>query len=510
MKFLHYFFVFFICSWSVVFCSEKVPEKKSEDTAPEAEKHIAPDIAIKSVGKTVDDTKLRTFDKDDDPRKKSSSALLALKNIDICSNSTKIRLKFSTPATDTTQKSPIKAKFLTIAKVNNELITNFDVINAIKFFFFSNGKEFDLMLAKMLVQPILNSLIESKLQQQYAKRCNIRVSNKEIDGRIEDIAKSNGMTIEEMEKYFQSVDMNSEIVKKNLSARMIHQNLFQLIKEQISMPKKEFDEEFSKRKLDIMKPRVRYNEVFLQVLDERKRKEIRKIIETLLELINRGYPIESIAQTFSLSPSQLQHNYSYWITVDNLPIDIKTFVIKLKPGEISEVIETKGGFRIIQVSDKAAPNKCGVLETQYEILTTQMQFQGTLFTQKDYEKANNVISDIMKSLSAKEFEVACKKNNLKITANTITTPTPYEKELIHRAQTTQNHIGILQSMENKDELVILLLKKESQPDAKSPTPKDVMEDVLNKKVSKEFNRNMLLFRKACAIEIDAASLANIF
>ncbi len=87
-----------------------------------------------------------------------------------------------------------------------------------------------------------------------------------------------------------------------------------------------------------------------KVVDENKRKEVIKLLEGYRELVVKGASMDSLARLYSEDPGTVSNGGRYdSITRGMMVPEFDSVVFTLKPGDISEVFETKYGFHFVQI-----------------------------------------------------------------------------------------------------------------------------------------------------------------
>ena len=448
-----------------------------------------------AIGTAVDESKLYKFDTMEGMHdKKSSEALSALRSI------TELKAKKSMYTGDFKNLYDAEKRYFVVANVNSEVITNIDVLNAVKFIFFSSGKKYNKEDAKLMVNAVISSMIDSRLQHQYATACKIQIKDSEVDAKVEELAEKNNMTVEEMKSKFAELGINIDLFKRNIRARMILSIIVDMISEDIQISEQDVIEEQARIATDIKNPRYHINEIFFRVDDPKTKKRAKENAEAVLKLVKNGFYFSVLSENLS------QGNYTGtigdlgWVREESLESPVRSAVKKLNPGEYSEVIETRTGYKIIYLFDKAAPKKVGQSAARYKVLRSTIQYRGGFMTKKDEQDVNEKIGAIVDSDSASKYKQVCEKCNVKFDEQEIESPNSYESELIEKSKKTGKP-AILQSIDDDDSVEILLVCGETIPDAEVPSKEAVVDIVAAKKVEKEFTRNLKKMRNTAHIVV---------
>lgn len=143
-------------------------------------------------------------------------------------------------------------------------------------------------------------------------------------------------------------------------------------------------------------------------------KEIQRIRNRALKvkrLLNKGYDFGEMANKYSDDNGNFKGGRVGTINIDELPRDLKEKLLSLKPGQISDIFETKAGYEIVKLISIDKKSKPIKVEFRHILITTNNKGE-----QKALKKAQSALSLIKKgidfSLVANEFtEDASNFNN---------------------------------------------------------------------------------------------------
>lgn len=433
-----------------------------------------------SIGKSVDETvsyKIRKSPTTISDR--SYDVFTALKRISKNKNHTKINaLKLSSK------------EVFTLRTVNGEDITNVDVLNVIKLMFLFSGKEYDAAIAKLMVPAVLEALEDDRLRQQCAAMFRIPITDRDIEKKVSDIAQDNGSSVEELSKSLNAAGISMNTFKKHIKSKMIFQMITEYFAEKKDISADELSETKSEEISKLNSERYCIAEIFRYTEDGAKQ---------ILDLIKKGFNFQVLEQNFSQNAYFGKNEFAKWVRVDSLEPEVVSVVKHLHPGECSEVIKTKAGYKIVLLIDKAKPGKLGTSDAKYKILQTSIKYKDKLFTQRDIEKSEENIKHLLEISRPDDFKSFCKENNIKCEEKEINSPDPYYTELIGRSRSS-GKAAALQSQEDENYVNAVILLSEETPVAKLPTDKELKEIATEKKLTKEFMRNFKKIKYSAHID----------
>ena len=238
-----------------------------------------------------------------------------------------------------------------IAKVQNDIITNIDIENEIKYLIFLNPKLNELKI-KNLENIAKNSLITEIIKK------------KEIDKAYESEKKDNFFeTIERSFLKSKNINSKSEFIKilnsKNLSYDILKKKLqIEALWNQLIYSKYSKNIRFNKDEL-------RQN-ILIQYKNENKKYDYNlseiffteNISESFNDTLNNlknsinEVGFENTANIFSVSSTSKNGGLIGWVNELQISKTIKNEIIKLNKGETTLPIKIGGGYLIIKINDK--------------------------------------------------------------------------------------------------------------------------------------------------------------
>lgn len=134
--------------------------------------------------------------------------------------------------------------FLVVAKVNNDVITNYDLGKRYDFVTKTSGIKYNTWsYKKKLKLQVLNKLIEERLYFQKADKLGIEIDDKEINKQIEKMELSRGMYMGETKDYFKRIGVSYDDYKKQLESQLVFRGIVEKdIKPAISVTNSEVEE----------------------------------------------------------------------------------------------------------------------------------------------------------------------------------------------------------------------------------------------------------------------------
>lgn len=372
----------------------------------------------------------------------------------------------------------VNDKYFVVAEVGGDIITNIDVLNAIKFIFFVSHQQYNKKYAKLMVKPVLKSLIDDKVRYKFALMQKINTDDI-IKDKINELAKSNKLTVEELAHEFEKAGINLTIYKKNLISRILFNAFFEDVRKSIKISQLGIENEKRKLTNQLKERRYKLSKIVLKITNKKEEKSVYENAQSILELLQNGFNFNILAETIS----QDADNNNEWICESNLSKNVLEAINDLPPGQWSQIIKENNSYEIIQVIDKAEPNQSGQEDVKYTVLTTELPIK--VDSQSEMFNLQKEIELLSQASDLQSFIRICKAYNLKTVEREITKPDPYELELINRNK--KGTTGILK-IDDHSPIKCLFIKSETSPKAKLPSDSEIEDLLLRDKAINTFNK----------------------
>ena len=234
-----------------------------------------------------------------------------------------------------------------IYKINNEIITSFDLKKELRYLSLINPqilslekKEIFIISEKSIIREkikkieILKHVDEIKLDENYT---NELIKNTYSKIGIKDI--------KEFKKKIQSMDISlEEFVEKITIESLWNQMIYEKYKTKIKIDKSRLENEISSKKIQT---EFNLSEIVFNV--DKKENLIRKINLVKSDIENKGF--DNAALIHSVSQSRNSWGVLGWINENSLNNKLKDIIKNLKIGQYSDPQTIPGGFLIIKLND---------------------------------------------------------------------------------------------------------------------------------------------------------------
>ena len=246
---------------------------------------------------------------------------------------------------------PVKANETNIViKVNNEIITNIDIENEIRYLVALNNelKETSEEILKNLAkQSVIKEKIKKKEVSKYFK---FNSSQEFLDNVIKSYYTKLGIdSLENFKIYLQEYDLELDIVKNKIEIELLWNQLIgRQYQDQIIINKKDLENKVEKYlKENELTKEFNLSEIVFQIKNDNEIIEKKNLIKK--DIVEKGF--KSAANIYSISESSKFGGELGWIKSNQLSNKILDILTNLSIDELSEPIKIPNGYMILKIND---------------------------------------------------------------------------------------------------------------------------------------------------------------
>ena len=219
----------------------------------------------------------------------------------------------------------------------------------------SDGME--LPPKEVLEEQVLERLIIEEIQLQIGDQAGVKISDAELNRALSMIASENSMNLEQFKE---NLDANNDSyvklrdqVRKELIIQRVQRGR---VGANIEISEQEI-ENFLNSEEGRSKLSEQYNvqQILLSISSSASENEVNLVKEKGADLVERykeGESFEKLAATYSSGQNALEGGSLGWRKSSELPSLFSDVVVKMKVGEVSELIRSGAGFHIIRLTEK--------------------------------------------------------------------------------------------------------------------------------------------------------------
>lgn len=220
----------------------------------------------------------------------------------------------------------------------------------------------------VLVSQIMERLILESLELQEADRRGIKVDDETLTQAVADFAKQNKMTLDQFRAALAKEGVGYAEFREQIRREIVMNRLqHEVVGRRVAISEKDVDDLLnSPYYQQLLSDEYRVGHILLTIDPNASdaavaaaRKEAREIVKQL----RNGADFREMAIEHSSASTALEGGDLGWRKAGELPSLFAEQVLKLKPGEVADPIETSGGIHIVKLLDQRGPS------TQSEIQT---------------------------------------------------------------------------------------------------------------------------------------------
>ena len=250
----------------------------------------------------------------------------------------------------------------TIAKINDVKISK-DEYNKIASFLYATGY-IQEDKNKGINNNILSFIIDNEVAYQDAQRENIKVEDKDVNEKYEDLKetlKSNSAYKAKLDEVGVNDDFLKSQVKKDLIVSKYKENFMKNIK----INDNEIKTYYDNHKDEFTKEEVRASQILISTLDDNnnvvnqeQKEKLKDKAEDILEKLKNNEDFAILAKEYSDDKNSGKDGGDLgYFSKEDKNIDFTNPVFKLEKDQLSDIIETEYGYHIVKVTDNKSVTK---------------------------------------------------------------------------------------------------------------------------------------------------------
>ncbi len=251
-----------------------------------------------------------------------------------------------------------------IAVVNDEVITLQELQQEMEKDLIQRGgmrPELSDQQRKDLKNQVLEFMINNILFQQEAQRLGIRVSNSEVDNRLQQIEQEHGLTRQDLQNFLEAQNMDIQEYRQWLKEEIIRSRLLRaMVRQKVVVTQEEIETYYEENIQEFEKPA----QVALQIILHRDKEKLANIRD---RISSGQLDFQEAAHEFSQAPSADQGGDLGSLAWKDLSPAWQNILQDLEPGEMSEVFPVQNDFALIRLREKQIDDKLSLQDVREEI-----------------------------------------------------------------------------------------------------------------------------------------------
>ncbi len=270
-----------------------------------------------------------------------------------------------------------------IAKVNNEIVTNYDLINEVNTILALTNKTANKNELGKLKNLAFASLKKRLIKENEIKRYQISRYNKvDINNYIQSLETNLGLIQQNisLKDHFKKYGANYEIYLEGVIVNFKWNSLiYSLYRKQLDVDEELIKSELNKQLQKENKiEEFNLSEIVLEDWDQKKLNEVKKSIQ------ENGFV--KTATLYSDSISSTKGGSIGWVVSKSISRNYLEIILKLKKTQVSEPIKINNNIVIIKLNDKRIlnQNNLDLMETEKKIIRQKKEEKLNIFSDSHY------------------------------------------------------------------------------------------------------------------------------
>ena len=254
---------------------------------------------------------------------------------------------------------------------------------------------------------VLRSMIDNEIMLQRAEKQGLMATDADVDGKLNELKAP--YTQEEFQKQLTAKKMTLDDLKAQLRRDLSIQKLFNKeITSRITITDKDVSDFYTANKssFNLAEPQVHLAQILVTPSPDpnvrnlkgdkaQGEEQARKKIQMLEQRIRKGEDFTMLAQNYSEDPGSAPNGGDLGFVpesaLEKANVELRKMVMQLQPGQVSPIIRTSEGYRILRVISKEAAGQRELADprVQQTIRETLLNRRDQLLKAAYYEIARN-------------------------------------------------------------------------------------------------------------------------
>ena len=251
-----------------------------------------------------------------------------------------------------------------VVKIENELITSYDVKNKILTSLVLSDRAINQKNINELKRKSLEELILNRLKEIELSKYSLKKDDAKINSYLNSISSNN---ISELKSKFKVNKINFEIFLEEIETEFRWRNLiYNNYSKKINIDPKVIQKEV-KKMIKNEKKTIKFNLSEIEIFIENNQLDNEKII--LLQKHIKDFGFEDAVSKFSISNTSNNNGNLGWINSNSIANDILKYLNEIEIGEVTKPFKKQGKIIFLKINDKKVSNPS---EINVEKMTTEL------------------------------------------------------------------------------------------------------------------------------------------
>jgi len=206
-------------------------------------------------------------------------------------------------------------------------------------------------------QDVLNKMIDETLTKQEADRLEVKVDDRKVDQQIERIKRENLLTDEELREVLTAEGHTLEEYRNRLKEQILRMTLINAeVKSKVAITDRDIRDYYEAHKADYeATEKYRLRTILIKVPSSASADEKEaalKRMESVVKALRSGAAFDKLARQYSEEEATAAEGGDLGLfTLDELSAEFRKTVYAMSEGQVSPVLQTPEGYRILMVQE---------------------------------------------------------------------------------------------------------------------------------------------------------------
>ena len=240
-----------------------------------------------------------------------------------------------------------------VAVVNDSAISVLDLIARTKMVALSSGLDDTPELRAQLAKPVLENLIEEKLQNQEAERRGISVTDQELAAALTIVERQNGIREGQLNSWLADIGLPAIFFEDQIRAQILWAKVVSTgLRPLVDVSQEEVEHELARLEANRGLPEYLVSQSDFYVGPSKPLDDLLEVASKLLAEINAGANFESIAEQFSDNALGNLGGDMGWVSPPQLLPELSAALSGMRPGQVSAPIVSAAGVHLVRLRDQ--------------------------------------------------------------------------------------------------------------------------------------------------------------
>jgi len=247
-----------------------------------------------------------------------------------------------------------------VALVGKQVITRFELNERIERTVQElRARKIALPAPDELQKQVLERLIVERVQLKHAEETGLRVDDQTVDAALLRVAENNNLTLTQFRQALEKDGITLKKFREDLRTEILVSRLRDRdVEGRITVAESEIDlfmADQENTKDQDSSAEYEISHILVRVPEQASPEQIserRSRVEEALKRVRAGSEFAQVAAAFSDAPEALAGGGLGWRVRDRLPDLFVDALVKMKPGDVSEILRSPAGFHVLKLTNQ--------------------------------------------------------------------------------------------------------------------------------------------------------------